>query len=726
MADTTFSQIDAQDGHDGQAAQAPRGDMPQSLISTRAWAWIAVLSILFIALHLTYLERLFRIVTKAEGDNFFQLLKDAIGGGSWNPDWSHALVIPLISLYFIYLWRDRLLAAPVKINGWGLIILCFGLLSYTWWIFPGRNDMLQGYSMIIALFGLVLFLLGEHVMKVVWFPIAYLVFAVKISNKLWEQIAWKMQNIAASVSHVVLQFLGLVFNFEAEKSGNQLTLSFMKQGQWVHETMNVAEACSGLRMLMAFIALGTALAFITPRPWWHRVLMVGLAVPVAIVVNVGRVTAIGLLNLVNPEYARGDFHTFVGLLMLIPAGGLILFIGWCANRIFIPEDTPRAAEEQDDTPAAAPVVKSAPETDKQLTSQQRVASIAKGLATGIGLALILGGTYAGMWAFGRTGLAEPIPYRALILIMLAMIVLTAVGVGLLGSTVLRVLAVRPGTKFPVAAGIVVGLLLTVWIGQASAVEYTKVVLIKKTVESRYPMFMVPQKAGRWTMVSDQGDQMTKEVIEVLGTKNFISRLYVDTDAYPDVDDLDDLKRVKVEPGGMARLHVAYYTGNPDTVPHVPDRCYLAGGAGYVNKQVVSLHLDPAKYFEVEDGYEPVTLSNLAMQVIVPALDIQATQFTYLPEGSNSQENVTYFFMANGKMFPSPLQVRERGFDPRDEYAYYCKIEVAILGISDPVESQRLSAEFLDQFMPEILACLPDWRDVREGRWPNPDETTPTP
>jgi len=749
MADTTFSSIADDDAKDGRSvADAPRGDLPQSMVPTRAWVWVVVIAGLFLALHLTYLERLFRIVTNAEGDNPWQLLADAMGGGSWNPDWSHALVIPLISFYFLYLWRDRLLAAPIKTNTWGLVILCFGLLSYTWWIFPGRNDMLQGYSMILSLFGLVLFLLGEHVMKVAWFPIAYLVFAVKISNRLWEQIAWKMQNIAASVSHVALQFLGLILDFEAEKSGNQLTLVFTKHGQLVSETMNVAEACSGLRMLMAFIALGTALAFITYRPWWQRVLMIGLAVPVAIVVNVGRVTTIGLLNLVNPEYARGDFHTFVGLLMLIPAAGLILLIGWCANRIFLHDESdPKSSQSKQESALGAVASYStgwiwvsrlihsdpagtssrpASESDANLTAQQRAIAIAKGVAAGIVMALLLGAAYGGMWMFGGSGLAQPLSHRVLMLTMVAALVLTSVGVALLGRVALPMLLNRPEARIPLTAGVVAGLLLTAWIGQESVIARTRVVLIKKKVETRLPVMMVPQVSGRWKMIEDQSDKMTKEVVEVLGTTNFISRLYVDADAYPAVKSPQDLGRAQVKPGAIARLHVAYYTGNPDTVPHVPDRCYLAGGVGYVGKETVTLELDPAKFIERADGgYMPMVPSNLAMDVLVPDIRIPATLFTYLPEGGSEQENVVYFFMANGKYFASPNEVRELGFDPRDEYAYYCKIEVALVGVSDPAEAQQRVAEYLDQFLPEVLACLPDWRDVRDGRWPEP-ETSSTP
>src|SRR5687768_12594747 len=106
------------------------------------WPWIAVLSLLFVALFSSFIWRMIRIATD-----------------QWGGDWSHALLIPFISLYYIFQRRNELLAAPRRICWPALPLFFLGLLGYAWGLTPGPGikDLLQGYSMILALFGLVLF-----------------------------------------------------------------------------------------------------------------------------------------------------------------------------------------------------------------------------------------------------------------------------------------------------------------------------------------------------------------------------------------------------------------------------------------------------------------------------------------------------------------------------------------------------------------------------------------
>src|SRR5690606_15387371 len=142
------------------------------------------------------------------------------------------------------------------------------------------------------LFGLVLFMLGPSMMRVLWFPIAYLVFAVKIADSYWEAIAWKLQQIAAAGSTIVLQFISAILKVDVELRGSTIDLKLILYDLLRSESLNVAQACSGRRMLMPFVALGVALAFLRDRAWWQRIVMVGMAVPIALAVNIGRVSTL--------------------------------------------------------------------------------------------------------------------------------------------------------------------------------------------------------------------------------------------------------------------------------------------------------------------------------------------------------------------------------------------------------------------------------------------------
>jgi exosortase len=291
-----------------------------------AWVQIVIVTGLFIYMHANIIETMMAIAKR-------------------DPDWSHAFLIPFFSLYFIHHDRRRILAAERRTCWWGLPIFFGGLAAYFLAIYPVRSIMSQGYTMIIEIVGIVLLLLGPRILRQVWFPIVYLVFAVKFSSRFWNLIAWRLQLLAAQSATGLLNVLGV----DAEVRGSTIEL-------W-HDvdylgTLNVAEACSGLRMLMAFAALGVAIVYLVKRPWWARLTLIVLTVPIAVTVNVVRVTITGLLHLVNPNLSSGDFHVLIGMFMVFPAVLLFLFTGWVLDHLFVDEEPAEADTDllQDNTP----------------------------------------------------------------------------------------------------------------------------------------------------------------------------------------------------------------------------------------------------------------------------------------------------------------------------------------------------------------------------------------
>lgn len=318
---------------------------PADRTDPHVWARLVVTGLLFVILFSDFFYRAFGIA-----------FADGIEprGYAWNDgNWSHALVVPLISLYFLYQHREQLARTPVRTGWLGLGPLVVGIVIYALAIGPtafaadeaGReaamalrafgNDTVKGYAMILSLAGLVWLMAGWRVLRLTWFPIAFLIFAVKISDRIWESIAFKLQGIAAVASGVAINVFGRVIDLVAEVKGH--TIELWQHGVKLEPGLNVAEACSGLRMLMTFIALGVAVAYLAERPWWARIIMVLLTVPIAIFVNVVRVTALGLIYPYNKDLATGDFHLFIGMLMLVPALGLFLLVGWVLNQIIVPE-----------------------------------------------------------------------------------------------------------------------------------------------------------------------------------------------------------------------------------------------------------------------------------------------------------------------------------------------------------------------------------------------------
>ncbi|MEM1107934.1 MAG: exosortase/archaeosortase family protein [Planctomycetota bacterium] len=674
---------------------------PRPLVTPAGWTWIGVCVALFAWMHVDFLRQTYRF--------------------SKDPDWSHVVIIPLISIYYIYLNKQRLQAASKRVFWWALPLVFIGLYSYVFWIFPGRNDMFRGYSMVFTIFATVLFLFGPAAMRVLWFPIAYLTLAVKISDAIWSRIAERLQDIAAAGATVVLQICAEFMDFTVNKTGNTITLGFMRDGAWVQEGMNVAEACAGLRMLMAFIALGVALAFLFDRAWWQRLVMISLAVPIAVAVNIGRVTALGLIYTVNKEYAQGDFHLFVGMLMLIPAAGLFMLVGWVLERIIITDPDALAESQQRLAEAAANADADAKAANDANKARMPIA-VGKGLGFGVVLAFVTGLIYAllfnGFSARPVPALEWLPPVGSLIGVALGLIVLVVLSVAAMRSAPGRVGA--PARCFAVA--VVCGLLAVAATGKQSVLSWQKIVLHKEAVDLRHKLTDLPLNKGPYAFVEDQ--QLPPEIVDELGTEDYLSRWYKNTDV------------PEGEPGHLIRLHVAYYTGINDTVPHVPDRCFVAGGVKHkgLTNEVIALDPDLVTSREGKAGFQAPALLTPPGEpdygpgtvATLPEREIDAVRFTYgSPNRPDQDQHVLYFFAANGKYLASPNAVRVQGFDIRDAHSYYCKIEVQVVGQNDPEKVVEQTTELLNAFLPEIMACLPDWEDVKSGAWPlDPEKETP--
>ncbi len=656
------------------------------LITPRGWGWIGLLTLLFVALHRNFLYRALLI---SLDDN----------------DWSHALLVPVIGAYYLFQNRARLMQLSSSVCWWGLPIMLGGMVSYAFWIYPGRNDMFQGYSMIIALFGLVLFILGPRMMTVLWFPILYLGFGVKVSQKLWEMIALKLQTIASVSSTFLLNVIGLALDVEANVRGN--TIEIFHHGMRMDPPMNVAEACSGLRMLMAFLALGVAMAFLAPRAWWQRVVMVLMTLPIAVSVNVGRVTTLGFLHVYAPEYAKGDFHIFVGMLMLIPAAGLFLLLGWVLDKLVI--------QEEQDVRGEGPVEEAGPLAAFEPTEGDR-STIVKSLLFGGGLTALACLAYVLVFALVRpdlvvdlVGLTKTAARGLAGTGLVVVCVLMWLGARLIWPRLIpRGQGVRPGRKRAAALAMGAGFLVTATAGQVAILEANDVVMFKADVPLRQELDLLEHPTGHWRFIR-QDPPLGKDILEELGTTLYINRTYEDT---------------TWGGGGRGRiadLHVAYYTGTPDTVPHVPQQCFKAGGLIQVAGGGTTLNLRGEGFREdptVPGGFvHPAQGAGKGVEVRIPGLDIPATYFTFSnPNRNDEQVNVAYFFVANGKFLPSPHAVRAQGFDLRDKYSYYCKVQVTV-GVQDKDQAIERISSLLSEMMPQIMLCLPDWVDVTEGRWP---------
>ncbi|MBN2455100.1 MAG: exosortase/archaeosortase family protein [Sedimentisphaerales bacterium] len=245
--------------------------------------------------------------------------------------WSHGFLIPFFSLYFVNQRKHNILNVRTRPNWLGLFLLICVILFYPLNIVQFQYGYFRPLCMIPALCAIVLFLGGWRLLKYTWLPIFFLIFAIPLPQRYYVQLTMPMRLLAADVSSAVLN---LVKGLEATANGVVIDITY--QGQQLEPSLNVAEACSGMRLLMAFLALGVAMAYLHYRPIWQRAVLLGSTIPIAILCNIIRVTVTGFIYvLIHPKYTQGIYHDMLGLVMLPLAFAIYGFIAWFMASLFI-------------------------------------------------------------------------------------------------------------------------------------------------------------------------------------------------------------------------------------------------------------------------------------------------------------------------------------------------------------------------------------------------------
>lgn len=263
--------------------------------------------------------------------------------GKWfnDPNWSHGFLIPFFSLYFINQRKKEILSLKPEADYLGLVfmLLALGLYVLNMSIPSLRATYVRQILMIGILGSIVLFLGGWRMVKYSWLPVLFLFFAVPLPQGYYVRITMPMRIISATVATYLLN---LVSGIEATASG--VVIDVFYKGQQITPALNVADVCSGMRLLMAFLALGVAMAYLHHRPLWQRIILLASTIPIAIFCNMVRVTVTGFIHVfIGPEYAQGFYHNILGMSMLVLAFGLYYFLAWFMSNLFV-EHIPQVKE----------------------------------------------------------------------------------------------------------------------------------------------------------------------------------------------------------------------------------------------------------------------------------------------------------------------------------------------------------------------------------------------
>jgi len=248
-----------------------------------------------------------------------------------DPSWSHGFLIPLFSLYFIHQRRERILSTHYRPQAAGGVLLVFAIAGYFYNVVsPSGYAYLRSLAMLVALVGVVWLQGGGRLLRWTWLPILYLLFAIPLPRRTYVALTLPLRRLAASVAAALLDVCPGV-----ETSVQGVVIDIVYQGQRLEPALNVAEACSGMRLLMAFLALGVAMAYLYERPLVQRMGLLLATLPIAILCNIVRVTVTGFLYVfVHPRFTQGIYHDVLGFAMLPLAFAIHGSVLWFMNSLF--------------------------------------------------------------------------------------------------------------------------------------------------------------------------------------------------------------------------------------------------------------------------------------------------------------------------------------------------------------------------------------------------------
>jgi exosortase len=236
-------------------------------------------------------------------------------------DMGHGFFVPIVAAYIVWRRRHALAALKPETNYWGLLVVLWGALQFMLGTL-GAELFLSRTAFLISLIGVVWFLCGTKILKLVAFPLILLWFMIPIPAIIYARITLPLQLFASRVAET---FLGLI-DIPVLRDGNVLELASQK--------LSVVEACSGIRSLLALTFLGLIYAYFFDRKVWMRWALLIATVPIAIAANAARVTITGILWQYRPEWAQGAFHLLEGWVLFLVAFALMVVTHGLLNRIY--------------------------------------------------------------------------------------------------------------------------------------------------------------------------------------------------------------------------------------------------------------------------------------------------------------------------------------------------------------------------------------------------------
>lgn len=232
---------------------------------------------------------------------FYPVYPELFSAWIHQADSSHGLLVPLVSLYFVWTCRERLQQAETSSSAAGLVLLSVSLIVYLLAL-VGDIAVVARAMIVFSLAGLVLYLYGGKVFRILAFPLFFLLFMVPVPVSIIGLVALPLQTLATMISSSLIQLCSI----PVLREGNML--------YFVQTQLEVAEACSGIRSIVALVMLGTVFVYFSKLGTTRKIILLCSAVPIALAANILRISGTGVLaHFYGDQVARGFLHEFSGM-----------------------------------------------------------------------------------------------------------------------------------------------------------------------------------------------------------------------------------------------------------------------------------------------------------------------------------------------------------------------------------------------------------------------------
>jgi len=230
------------------------------------------------------------------------------------PDFSHGFLVPFFAAYVVWAKRATLIATKIAPTWNGIVVVAFGLAVLLLGVY-GAELFLSRISLVILLAGLVLGFGGHQLLKELRFALLVLLLAIPIPSIIFNEITLPLQMLASKLASDLLPLFGV----PVLREGNIIQLPLM--------SLEVAEACSGIRSLMSLFTLSIFYGYFMEKTFLRRAMLAMASIPIAIAANAVRILGTGLcVQYWDPDKAMGFFHEFSGWVMFLVSLGCLFIV----------------------------------------------------------------------------------------------------------------------------------------------------------------------------------------------------------------------------------------------------------------------------------------------------------------------------------------------------------------------------------------------------------------